>query len=247
MSGAVQLLDDGAVRVMLVIHEPAALERFSFSLQVPPDIEVIDSGGGGAYLFRDGETLPVGAIESPWGRDAEGKPVPVSQVVTAQSVDLLIAHRSAQDLVYPLVVDPTYSTIPCSTYTRNGTEIQYQRSDICPVAVFVVNREYWPVRSHQPEYPWRNVEQGGECSWLPDTGLYWDFQTACKAHDYCYDLRRETHPAVYPYIDKSECDNLLDADLAIHCDSRGSAFRGPCNALRRDMMLFVNLAPDPRP
>lgn len=248
VSGAVQLLDDGAVRVMVVIHDPEALERFSFPLEVPADVKVVDSGGGGAYLFRDGDPLPVGAIESPWGRDAEGKPVPVSQVVTTDSVDLLVSHRSVDELVYPLVVDPSYSTIPCSTYTRDGTEVQYQRSNICPVAVFFNNRGYWPVRSHQPEYPWRNVRQSGECSWMPDTGPYWDFQTACKAHDYCYDLRRETYPAVYPYIDKSTCDSLLDEDLGIHCNSRASLYKSLCNSLRSDMMLFVRtVGTDPRP
>lgn len=246
-SGAVQLLNDGAVRIMLVLHDQSAPEEYLFPMDLPPDIRLKDAGNGGAYLLKRGVDLPVGAIESPWGRDASSRPVGVRQRITDSGVHLTVNHK-AMDHSYPLVVDPTYSTIPCSTYSRDGTEIQYLRGNLCPVAVFFTNRGYWPVRSHQPEYPWRNGRQSGECSWMPDTGPFWDFQTACKAHDYCYDLRRETHPAVYPAIDKQTCDNLFDQDLATHCNSRSLLIRGLCNAMRQDMMLFVSIfATDPRP
>ncbi len=70
--------------------------------------------------------------------------------------------------------------------------------------MFRARHSYFPTWGYEAnvfnDYGRVLVRSTGECSgpldnwinWLdfPDRGYAWDFRVPCKAHDYCYDLRR---------------------------------------------------------
>lgn len=69
------------------------------------------------------------------------------------------------------------------------------------------------------------VEESGECSGprdslnldYPDTSTAHDFQVPCKAHDYCFDLRRAGLNAT---VTDADCDNLLKDMMDADCKDR---------------------------
>lgn len=92
----------------------------------------------------------------------------------------------------------------------------------CPVRGMFTNRHgYFPVWAFETnvanDYGLVMVKQGGGCSWSPDTGPFFDFQLPCKAHDYCYDLRRAGFSAT---VSDGACDYAFFLLMDAHCDDR---------------------------
>lgn len=87
----------------------------------------------------------------------------------------------------------------------------------------------------------------GGCSWSPDTGPFFDFQLPCKAHDYCYDLRKAGFSGT---VSDDQCDLWFYWLMEAHCNNRLLA--GDCRIIRDTYYLAVAAPgvvtdPDPAP
>ena len=78
------------------------------------------------------------------------------------------------------------------------------------------------------------VRQDGECSVIPDTIGFYDFQIPCKAHDYCYDMIRAGFSGT---VTDPDCDNEFKKLMSAHCDGRGGSI--PCNLVSREVYDWV--------
>ena len=107
--------------------------------------------------------------------------------------------------------------------------------------MFFATNTYDPVWGYEAnvanDYGKIMVRQQGECSWFPDTGFAWDFQIPCKAHDYCYDLRKASFSGT---VTDNDCDRVLFLLLTAHCDDRGSWTKPVCDGFSVDLFTSVS-------
>lgn len=217
----VAAVESQGTRFITVINDSSAPTVFTYPLEIPDRIRVDpNEDTGSAVLIATNEAGTddvVGYIERPWAYDANGNPVSVSQVITGTSIVLTIQHQGA---TYPVYADPAYYSISCKySYSKYTSARGYLRvNGRCPLSTFNDVRGFWPLgTTHEmPAYQHRAVERYGECNIISDTDWYYDFQTPCKGHDYCYELIR----AGYPKVSKTDCDNLFHEDMEIHCNHR---------------------------
>ena len=101
---AMQVLDNGAVRALVVVDGADAPTEFRFPVSVPD--------GGGIALNPDGSAdvwneigLTVAVVEIPWATDAAGAAVPTHFRLEGTSLIQVVEHR-ANGTVYPVVADP---------------------------------------------------------------------------------------------------------------------------------------------
>jgi hypothetical protein len=92
----------------------------------------------------------------------------------------------------------------------------------CPVlGMLDATRGYRPEWGHETnvanDFGKVILKRDGGCSWSPDTGPYHDFQVPCKAHDYCYDLRRSGYTGT---VTDSDCDIYFFYLMEAHCNNR---------------------------
>ena len=106
-----------------------------------------------------------------------------------------------------------YTALKCTTYSADASAQEYldiygdkklDQATCPPQGLFLASPGVadWPKwgfqKSVADDYGKIVVEELGECSGpsdsanidYPDTGTVHDFQVPCKAHDYCFDLRR---------------------------------------------------------
>jgi hypothetical protein len=86
--------------------------RMEFTL--PAGADLTETGGGGAAILRDGETLA--SIHPPSASDAAGNPVDVGMTVEGDSLVLDVPH-SNPEIRYPISVDPVMDLY---TWSANG-------------------------------------------------------------------------------------------------------------------------------
>jgi hypothetical protein len=221
------------MRAAVVIASPNAPSEYRFALQIPDGWQVVPDAFGGFLLF-DGvpwaeDRPPAAIIGSPWAFDAAGAPVPVAQELDGTDIVLRVEHAGS---AYPVVADPAYWPVRCSSTGTSGTTDAYMSGMMCPTQAFFTRHGYFPVWGSNQGVT-RVVEQRGECSWYPDTGPYWDFQIPCKGHDYCWDLvrmRLYVNAATYGGATEGRCDQIFRDDLFRHCAQRGWATRTLCQA-----------------
>ena len=79
----------------------------------------------------------------------------------------------------------------------------------------------------------RAMRANGECSWFPDTGPWWDFQNACKTHDYGYDLIR-----FGAIRNRKAVDDFLRNDMKADCKRR-SLFKRGCRSTADNVYAAV--------
>lgn len=147
-----------------------------------------------------------------------------------------------------MTFDPTYATMTrgngyssdqgATTYLDiypAGTDDGY----CAPGGIFWARNGYLPVWGFETnvanDYGWIPLRQDGFCSYSPDTGLAWDFQVPCKAHDYCYDLRKAGFSAS---ATDNACDNAFDSLMEAHCNNR--VLIDDCRIVRFTMYSFVS-------
>ena len=81
------------------------------------------------------------------------------------------------------------------------------------------------------------VRQDAECSWLPDTSSFYDFQIPCKAHDYCYDMIRAGFSGT---VTDPDCDNEFNKLMTAHCERRAFIYKPDCNRTGLIAYRFVS-------
>ena len=105
---AVQALGDGSTRFEVVLGSASAPSTYTFNI-----------GGGALPVLRDdggvdlsvpqsrGAFLDIGTIEAPWAVDAAGSPVPTYFTVAGTTLTQHLVLD--ENVVYPVVADPTFS------------------------------------------------------------------------------------------------------------------------------------------
>lgn len=119
--------------------------------------------------------------------------------------------------------------VACEQAPSAGTS-QYLTGEACPPARFAETMGYEPILVATVS-GWRYTKPawaGGYCSApMTDRGPFWDFEDACQAHDYGYDLVR------FGIGDRSAADDLLYRDMLESCGRRDAATATACRALAR--------------
>jgi len=216
--------------------------------------DVGPSGVAVDMTLDDGRRSPIGWIGKPFAVDSTGKDLPTWFEADGQTLRQLV---DATGGVAPITFDPTYSFLDCSSgYYSDMSAYGYLNLNAddaayCPVmGMFQARNPYRPVFGFETnvarEYGKIILRQDGQCS-PPgtDTGPYWDFQVPCRAHDYCYDLRKAGFSGTVSDADWTA--GFLDLMLA-HCRYRILA--GPCTQLALTYYAAVrlpNVVTDPDP
>ncbi len=115
----------------------------------------------------------------------------------------------------------------CRQVSKAAT-VDYLTGIACPPTGFARTMGYEPVLV-ETGYGWRYTKPdwaGGACSGpLADTGPFWDFTLACRAHDYGYDLVR------FGVGDRAEADRLLYRDMMMDCSAQRALGGDACRAI----------------
>jgi hypothetical protein len=100
---AVQVLDDGALRLQTVTNESDGPDRFSYTFgdgvhPLPADDGTI------SLVVGDGPTATIATVDPAWAQDANGDPVATRYQIDGDSLVQVIAPSA--DTAYPVVADP---------------------------------------------------------------------------------------------------------------------------------------------
>ncbi|MFD9885169.1 hypothetical protein ACFWZT_27315 [Streptomyces alboflavus] len=104
---AVQPTTDGGARTLVTLKDGKAPESHRFRLDLPQGTDITPDGRGGFELHResaDGVHVPVGAIDAPWAKDANGDAVPTSYKLDGK--DLVQTIETNDKTAFPVVADP---------------------------------------------------------------------------------------------------------------------------------------------
>lgn len=142
-------------------------------------------------------------------------PLDVSRQRGSGDGDILRQVVDAGQASPPIVFDPTYSDVNCSRHSSTGNAAFYRNTwdydpSYCTVYGMIMAQ---PTSGYIPEWGFEAnlandygkliIRRTGECSYLSDTGFNYDFQVLCKAHDFCYDLRRASFSGT---VSDQDCD-----------------------------------------
>jgi hypothetical protein len=96
----------GGVRLLTVLHGPAAPAKFRFPVQLPDGLvlEAMPSGGFDVVHMRYGAT--VGRFYTPWAADVMSRPVKADYQLEGSAIVMRVQHEGSY---YPVVADPLYS------------------------------------------------------------------------------------------------------------------------------------------
>lgn len=221
----------------------------------PEDQEIkLDSSEGYVEVATaSGPPLRYGLAE-PWAVDAAGRDLPTwfeaDGTVLRQMVDATAAEA-------PIVFDPTYSNVACLGHWSSGNAAFYMNTypddpAYCTVyGMLSAQGGYTPVWGFEAnlanDYGKLMIRQTGECSYLSDTGPNYDFQVPCKAHDFCYDLRRASFSGT---VSDSDCDGWLYYFAEANCNDRSGFAADDCRFYRDSVYSAVTrsfVVADPSP
>ena len=238
----------GQLQILALSTEPGRIETaFEHVPSCSASLKLRTEGDGAELLItvEDGLTLSV-QIGRPWAMDSEGKELPTWYEVEGTELTQVVDASGASA---PILFDPTYSSMSCSNgHYSSLTAWEYldmyaPSTDygFCSVSgMFYAANGYYPVWGFETnvanDYGWIPLRQSGGCSFSPDTGWAWDFQVPCKAHDYCYDLRKASFSGT---VSDYECDTAFYFLMDAHCNNR--VFQGDCNIVRDSYYLAVRV------
>ena len=232
-----------------------------FSVAFEPRMSCAPQTSAVAQINVDGSAtlgLETGTVQvaAPWAFDSDGHALPTWYTTTndgniVQTVDATRAKA-------PVFFDPTYTPFTCPNgYWSNLSAGQYldmyapttDYGYCAPAGLFNARNGYLPVWAFEAnvanDYGKVPVYQNGGCSWSPDTGFAWDFQLPCKAHDYCYDLRKAGFSGT---VSDGDCDSWFYGLMEAHCNNRVLA--ADCRLVRDTFYQFVaapGVVTDPDP
>lgn len=220
-------------------------------------LKLTASGESEFYFQLDrGEDPPVILqVDTPWAVDASGRELPTWFEADGTTLRQVVDASAA---LAPVLFDPTYTSMNCSSghYSAlNAAQYLDQYSPntdygYCSVReMFLAANGYLPVWGFETnianDYGLIPLREGGACSSSPDTGPAWDFQVPCKAHDYCYDLRKAGFSGT---VTDQGCDDAFYWLMEAHCNDR--VFAGDCRDVRDSYYFAVTrsgVVTDPNP
>lgn len=213
----------------------------------------LELGSRGAVVVQEtpegGQRL-LGQFEMPWAFDSQGDPMKTWFEVDGST---LIQHVDASSAKGDVFFDPTYDGVPCGAYTVNSSAAEYLDVDsssvyTCPqLTMFYSANGYLPARGY-----WGNVANdfgyviaappsspSDSCSFPGiQSGLYWNFELPCRAHDYCYDLRKA---GFTNSVTDDDCDSIFGALMRADCNDRNAIAQYMCDQLAAEYYLAVRL------
>jgi hypothetical protein len=138
----------------------------------------------------------------------------------------------------------------CGDFVRDWWKfLNYAKSSgYGPPCGFSDRMHYTPIwRKTKAGYRWMRPD--GSCS-VPivgaraGSGAFWDFNNACKTHDYLYDLMRFARLA--GFLRRVLADFNFYTDMLQDCQGRGwfSVLEEPCNGVARVFYLAVAVNSD---
>jgi hypothetical protein len=221
------------------VHSTGCGSQQSVRLQHSPD-------GGRVEVSNGSEEPFVYELASPWAVDATGRELATWFESDGTTLRQIVDARGA---TAPVVFDPTYSAVSCTGYSSDGDAALYMNVSTadpadCPVlGMLRAVRQYTPVWGFEEnvanDYGKLMIKERGECSVLSDTGPSWDFQVPCKAHDYCYDLRRAGFTGT---VSDADCDGWFFNFMEAHCNDRSTQFaKDTCRRARNGAYNTVRL------
>ncbi|MDK1472739.1 hypothetical protein QNO07_04735 [Streptomyces sp. 549] len=95
------------MRTLVTLKNPSAPSEYRFRVEPQPGVGLVEDGAGGFLLARDpqdGVGEVVGALEAPWAKDANGRPVPTSYRLEGNTVIQTV--ETSRDTAFPVVADP---------------------------------------------------------------------------------------------------------------------------------------------
>ncbi|MGW7411559.1 hypothetical protein [Streptomyces sp. NPDC054863] len=104
---AVQPTTDGGARALVTLKDGKAPETHRFRLNLPQGAGLTEDGRGGFEVHRksgDGVHVPVGTVDAPWAKDANGKPVPTRYKLDGN--DIVQTVETNDKTAFPVVADP---------------------------------------------------------------------------------------------------------------------------------------------
>lgn len=108
-AAAVQVLDDGAVRVQTITPDESGPHQFTYTFG--EGITPVEAEGGTIELVRAVEGSPlrqiVGVVDEPWALDADGRSVPTAYTITGDALQQTLDPD--ESTAYPIVADPRVS------------------------------------------------------------------------------------------------------------------------------------------
>lgn len=123
---AVQALEEG-VRVQTVLADTSAPTRFDYDLA--GSIPVIAADGSVGFATQAGLVL----IQSPWAFDARGVPVSTHYEVNGSTLTQVVDH-TREDVVYPVVADPTFITGSNAFFGGRFGAVRFNRNETNQIA-----------------------------------------------------------------------------------------------------------------
>ncbi len=205
--------------------------------------EVYEDGSASLTIMNDGNVSQTIGVYEPWAVDAAGEPVDTWYEASGSTLTQIVDARGRTG---PFTFDPTYTTLNCAGYFSDRDSWFYLNTSpsdgaYCPVmGMFKAANNYTPVWGFETnvanDYGKIIIRQDGGCSNSPDTGWAWDFQVPCKAHDYCYDLRKASFSGT---VSDSDCDSSFYWIMEAHCNNR--LFSGDCRIVRNSYFAAVSL------
>jgi hypothetical protein len=162
-------------------------------------------------------------------------------------VGVLIGLGSAHLLPSPAAAFAAPGSARCAMDLDAAT-IDYLVGSACPPPGFAETLGYEPVLMNTAE-GWRFTRPAwadGRCNGpIRNEGPFWDFELACRTHDYGYDLVR------LGVGDRAEADALLYADMLRSCERQrlvgGEACRALADWTRTTLQAGDALGFDPEP
>ena len=222
-------IDETTVSIVGRIDQPDPLvERIAVEQSsICGDIktELLEDGQSGWVTI--GSNL-VFTILPPWAFDERGFELPTHyELDSAGNLVQVIETLEAQGSI---TFDPSYTAVNC-IYGSAGSAMFYLNTTPldsppwCPVrGMFTAANEngYFPVWGYQQSlvnaFGKIIVRQDGSCTGISgiNPGIY-NFELPCRAHDYCYDLRRAAFSGT---VTDQDCDDAFAAMLTTECNSQ---------------------------
>ncbi len=235
-------------RMMAVLEDARAPKSYTVKLELDQNISVVSLDNGGA-VFVNENNLVIGSILAPWALDANGQSVPITQTVSKTSIIITVDTSSVTS--WPVVADPTYHTFRCYSQhqvTTTGTASQYLNGHKCPRYADIIARGYYP-QWIEHFNRWRVGKANGDCSAGVSErdesifGVIYDFNQACKGHDYCYDLGHSDR-LNYENVTKVNCDSIMLDDMNYDCSNRSFPQSRICETTAQAIYAVVSLCPN---
>ncbi|MGW8949950.1 hypothetical protein [Streptomyces sp. NPDC055709] len=106
---AVQPTSDGGARTLITLKDSSAPRDYRFDLDLPEGASLAADGNGGYMITKQSATgaVVLGAVESPWAKDAKGRPVSTEYQLDGHT--LVQTVTPGADAAYPIVADPKVS------------------------------------------------------------------------------------------------------------------------------------------